>query len=101
MNRNYIDGQEVTPEEVELIRDYRNGYRFIAWHTDDFEQRASEKEEWEEVEEGTLYDRKKFDTALSTMLTKYDVNLGISWDTIDMMLDEYCRYEKEIRLDRP
>jgi hypothetical protein len=53
-----------------------------------------ETEEMEaEVNESEIiqrYDRTKFELALSNMVRKHDATLGITWDTIDYYLDEYC-----------
>ena len=37
-----------------------------------------------------LYDRSKFSLALERMDHDHDCNNGITWDTIDYYLDEYC-----------
>ena len=66
----------------------------IQWSIYDFESRAKETEEMEaEVNESEIiqrYDRTKFELALSNMVRKHDATLGITWDTIDYYLDEYC-----------
>lgn len=64
--------------------------RSIIWCIDDFEYRARERES-----NGIhLYDRSKFEDALSDMIRKHDAELGISWTTVDCYLDE-CEYNKQ------
>jgi hypothetical protein len=66
----------------------------IQWCTSDFESRARETEEMEakinQSEVIQRYDRSKFELALNNMVRKHDCNLGITWDTVDYYLDEYC-----------
>ena len=76
------------PEYPDVIR--------IEWGVEDFEGRAIDKEtmadEREEYDEPILiYDRSKFAFALSIMEHKHDCNYGITWDTVDYFLDEYCK----------
>lgn len=40
------------------------------------------------------YDAEKFEYALERMIDKHDATIGITWDTIDCYLDEYCRREE-------
>lgn len=73
----------------------------IEWGVDDFESRASENEEYaDDMKEGNrvegeatelIYDRTKFPEALNIMDQNHDCNIGITWDTIDEYLDEYCK----------
>ena len=81
---------------------------FIIWGIDDFRSRAFEKEvdndeEWAANHQDydinlldpadqpkLLYDRSKFSLALERMEHHHDCNNGITWDTIDYYLDEYC-----------
>ena len=37
------------------------------------------------------YDATKFEDALERMVDKHDATIGITWDTIDCYLDEYCK----------
>jgi hypothetical protein len=78
----------------------------ISWGIEDFEQRAGELEleraedidylEGEEYEgEGgetppQIYDRSKFSDALCQMKHHHDCCYGITWETIDYILDSYC-----------
>ncbi len=36
------------------------------------------------------YDPAKFQYALERMIDKHDASIGITWNTIDFFLDEYC-----------
>jgi len=64
--------------------------RAVWWSVEDLEHRAAEQED---LEEEKLYDRSKFESALDTMIHNHDCNWGISWDTLDVYLDSYCRLE--------
>ena len=89
--------EELTKEEVRLVNDYRNGFLGVYWHIDDFEARAIEKEE-QDLKEYTprpvLYDRIRFEESLLAMISDHDCNIGITWDTIDYYLNEYCLIEE-------
>jgi hypothetical protein len=85
---------ELTPEEKLLVEQHRNGYRGIFWHVNDFESQAQidekfAKENGEELE----FDRDKFQTALEKMINEHDATLGITWDTVSMYLNDYCKFE--------
>jgi hypothetical protein len=67
----------------------------ITWSIEDFESKAVENEE-NEQEEGQderpiLYDRSKFSLALKKMENFYDCNNGITWESVDWYLNEYCQ----------
>lgn len=66
------------------------GTHYISWSVEDFRQRAEEVEgkDWEKV-----YDPEKFGYALKKMFINHDANIGVSWDVIDVYLDEYCLRE--------
>lgn len=82
----------LTEKEQRLVQDYRNGYRGIYWHKDDFEHQAKENEEYaEENDEKLEYDRSKFEYALDIMIDNHDANNGINWDTISDYLNTYCK----------
>lgn len=75
------------PDEIRLI-----------WTVDDFESKAQENEEvypdeGDEYSEECpmLYDRSKFPYALSIMKDRHDCNCGVTWETVDDLLDEYCK----------
>ena len=85
-------------EEIRLVEHYRNGYRGIYWHVEDFEQQAQIKEDAAiDVDpniELPLYDRDFFQDALERMIYKHDANEGINWYTIDYYLDSYCKIKE-------
>jgi len=60
----------------------------IEWSIQDFEERATEIEERENKQ--ILYDRAKFQFALKMLKKHHDCNWGITWDHIDINLNEYC-----------
>ena len=64
--------------------------RAVRWCVEDFEQKASEVEE---VEGFVIYDRSKFSEALDCMIENHDCNWGISWETLEHYLDDYCLLE--------
>lgn len=76
---------ELTIEEQEIINRVRDGYLPIWWHTDDFVART------QYMDKEDLYDPMNYEYALAIMLKKHDANVGITWDTIDYYLDEFCR----------
>ncbi len=59
----------------------------IKWGVADFEDRASSREA---NNRHLKYNRSKFPHALSEMGRLHDCNNGITWDTVDYFLDEYC-----------
>lgn len=85
---------ELTPEEKLLVEQHRNGYRGIFWHVDDFESQAQIDEEFaKENGEELKFDRDEFQTALEKMINEHDATLGITWDTVSMYLNDYCKFE--------
>jgi len=86
--------ENLTEKEVQLITDYRGGFRGVYWHPDDFEQRAREKEG---NDYKIFYDESKFPEALERMMMKHDANYGINWVTVDFWLEEICaRFDLDI-----
>lgn len=81
---------EVTQEELDLVTKYRDGFRGVFWHIDDFEHKALENEDYYK---SVIYDRTKFEDALDLMINKHDCTIGITWDTVDYYLEDYCRLE--------
>jgi len=80
----------LTEEEVRLIDDRRNGIMDLGWSTEDFKSRAIDRLSGSKVLWEDVYDESKFEEALHTMIRKADSEYGITWDTIDFYLDEYC-----------
>lgn len=62
--------------------------RSVSWSVADFRGRAQDiyGTNWKHY-----FDPEKFDDALGKMISKHDASLGISWDTVDYYLDEYCK----------
>jgi len=83
----------VSIEELKEIKDslIDLNKRTIIWSILDFEIQASENEGFYNRE--NIYDRNKFQNTLELMISEHDANMGISWDTIDIYLDQYCKYE--------
>lgn len=74
--------------------------RCITWDEEDFEQSAKDLEEWYYAREENkdkpvveIYDRSKFTEALYKMIHEHNAEIGISWDTISIYLDEYCKID--------
>ena len=85
---------ELTPEEKLLVEQHRNGYRGIFWYVNDFESQAQIDEEFaKENGEELKFDRNKFQAALEKMINEHDATLGITWDTVSMYLNDYCKFE--------
>lgn len=108
---NKFKANEITWDERRLVTSYRNGVRGVYWQVSDLEGRALELEAEEykrqrakeldvdeddiDVDEGEapqLYDRSKMFDGLEYMIRKHDANEGITWITIDFILDEYCKF---------
>jgi len=69
----------------------------IRWTVDDFCEQAASNEfnidpnfEYKNDDSFRKYDPTKFQYALELMIHKHDAMYGISWDTIDFYLNEYC-----------
>ena len=62
----------------------------VYWCVEDFRQRADEREK--DIKK-KVYNREDFKAALDMMISKHDCSLGITWDTVDVYLDLYCRRE--------
>ena len=60
----------------------------ITWSVEDFESRAVEIEEARGKEQ--IFDRSEFPAALYTMIDRHDASIGITWESIDYHLEEYC-----------
>lgn len=58
--------------------------RSITWSVDDFAMQAANRKHPE------IYDPERYEYALNIMVDKHDACIGITWDTIDVYLDEYC-----------
>ena len=79
--------------QKELLRDFDSLMNeCVHWTAEDFEMRARDiaDDEWDEV-----YDKTKFQDALENMLRHHDAEIGITWETVRVYLNEYCRKEKK------
>lgn len=58
--------------------------RSVTWSVDDFTKRAEDLsgETWE-----FIYNKNLFQEALESMIRQHDATIGITWDTIDVYLD--------------
>lgn len=69
----------------------------ITWTVEDFEGHAENSLEYLQIRNPELtdwrqvYDETKFPDALHHMINNHDASLGITWDTIDYYLDEFCK----------
>ena len=70
----------------------------LVWGIGDFEGKAQELEEiypdngdQYTDENPMLYDRSKFGEALQLMERRHDCNYGVTWETVEYFLNEYCR----------
>lgn len=87
------------------IRIYNhNEEGIISWCVEDFEGAAREyvskhhsdatPEEQKDIYLA-YFDESKFPYALARMIDKADHSIGITWDTVDYYLHEYCLREEE------
>jgi len=68
----------------------------IIWHNGDMEELADYFEENAEPEDNVKYDRSQIPHAMEMMIDAHDASMGISYDTLEYYLDEYCRdYDEE------
>ena len=68
----------------------------IAWHEEDMEELAEHFEDAAEPEDKVKYDRSQIPHAMELMIDNHDASIGISYDTLEFYLDEYCRnYDEE------
>lgn len=71
---------------LEMIIDFKS--RSIEWSVADFQAWAMDtygKGKWKKI-----YDPSKFQYALETMIKQHDCTIGITWETIDYYLNQYC-----------
>lgn len=85
---NYIKKEiQVTKSIKEMIIETTKGMSYIGWSVEDFKYQASNQED------PSIYDETKFKDALDIMINKHDASIGITWETIDYYLNEYCLKE--------
>ena len=76
-------------EVIEKVEEfYVPRYKSVVWNEEDFENRSkhNHKDNWKNI-----YDKYKFDYALTLMVFNHDANLGITWKDVDFWLDEVCK----------
>jgi len=98
-------------DELSILKDEVTsaGAESIRWSIDDFLQQALLAERVYEMDPNIkknqismknahkylkVYDPDKFQYALEMMIHKHDAGIGITWDTVDIYLDEYCLKDK-------
>jgi len=89
----------------------RIGNESISWSVDDFLQQALLAEKVYEADPNIemnqismknahkylrKYDPDKFQDALEVMVDKHDAGIGITWDTVDVYLDDHCIKEEPV-----
>ena len=87
-NKLYI-GIEVGQIETDITKEIieNSGRGIICWSIKDFEGRANSINK----EDGTEFDESKFPIALERMISRHDSCNGITWETVDFYLNEYCK----------
>ncbi len=76
-----------------IDHEYTPRWRSIPWNVEDFKGRAEQLKE-ANPKKNYIFDETKFEDALEQMIKKHDANLGISWETVDIYLREYCLAEE-------
>lgn len=81
----FINVEIAILEDVkQKIQERTEGMSYIGWSVEDFKYQASKQED------PSIYDETKFQNALDAMINKHDASIGITWETIDIYLDNYC-----------
>lgn len=85
------DLQQVLLSTVRQAKIEKEEYllRSISWNVLDFEGRATHFQK-EFPEKNYIFDENKFEDALQKMIKDHDATVGITWDTVDFYLKEYC-----------
>ena len=85
---NYIKKEiEVIKSIKKMIQEKTKGMSYIGWSVEDFKYQASKQKD------PSIYDETKFQNALDIMINKHDAIIGITWETINYYLNEYCLKE--------
>jgi len=76
-----------------LLRD--KAKECISWSVDDFEcmarQNCNDDDNWDQY-----YNKDYFQSALEEMVNNHDSTIGITWDTIDIYLEQYCKIKNYV-----
>lgn len=84
-----INGVTYYPADTVLDELNTLSRQSVRWMEEDFEKQAIENYDpftWE-----IYYDKSKFKEALEEMIYRHDCQLGITWDTVEYYLEEYCK----------
>jgi len=92
LNSDLQIGIEVGKIEVEQAKEFitNSGRGLVTYSIYDFEGRAKDLIKDSEEQETLDFDETKFPFALEKMCTNHDMCNGITWETIDFYLMEYC-----------
>lgn len=86
----FINVEIAILEDVkQKIQERTEGISYIGWSVEDFKYQASKQKD------PSIYDETKFQNALDIMINKHDASIGITWETINIYLDNYCIKETE------
>jgi len=75
--------------KLEIESNYVPRWRSISWNVEDFKGRAEQIVK-NNPSRNYVFDESKFEDALEEMISKHDATIGVTWDTIDFYLMEYC-----------
>jgi hypothetical protein len=75
-----------------LKQQQKDDFIQIEWGIIDFETRALEIEQDSKINR-KIFERSKFAQGLKILEDMHDCNFGISWDDIDYVLENYCKFE--------
>ena len=94
-----IDIARALQNETVDTHDLRNALNpecsSIWWCVDDMRWVAKDFEDRNDAKRGTYYDYDKIPGIFRYMMYKHDCTNGITWETIDIYLNQYCVKDKE------
>ena len=92
-----LDDEGLLEDFINIAKDLQKAYDIlseydegsIGWSVDDFKTQAHAVygDNWHNVLNELM-----FPTALRIMIQKHDADIGITWDTIEYYLEQYCKY---------
>ena len=91
-----IGGKDYYPADTVVNRLENLAQKCIRWDEEDFEMRAKDRIDDGE-EQGVwdqYYNKDMFSIALEKMISSHNANYGITWDTIDCYMDDYCKIKE-------
>lgn len=79
---------------IDEVKEYKD--TSIQWSIKDFKYQAEISNNYKLTTKREIieYDESKFKAALHRMIDRHDANLGITWDTINIYLNEMCLEEE-------